>query len=450
MTGNGKLLLVDDDATALDLMGDLLISRGFSVDSVKSVDEAFKLLAQTAYRTLITDLRMPGRSGMELLDHCIAVYPEMPVIIITGHGTIRNAVEALKKGAFEYLSKPIQMDELAIIIDKAINHRKLVDQNRFLKDELSRTQDFLYETKSQKLQAVYKTIDRISEEKTSVLLQGESGTGKEIIARLIHNTSARSSASFVPINCGAIPENLIESELFGYERGAFTGAHKRMTGKLLIADGGTLFLDEVNELPAKAQVALLRFIQEQVIIPLGSTRRINVNVRIIAATNSDLRTLVQEGKFREDLYYRINVLPLFLPPLRDRKEDIIPLSEWFLKHFQISSNRRGCGFSENAKKLLVEYSWPGNIRELRNCVDRASIICNGELVQEEDLTFLSATDPKKEPGRKFSALGIQPLRKLEDEYIRWVLDQYGGNRTKASEALDISLRGLRYKLNSDE
>jgi DNA-binding NtrC family response regulator len=450
MIENTRLLLVDDDVTALNLMSELLTERGYSADSVTSVADAEELLQKSAYNVLISDLRMPERTGMDLLDQCMKSYPEMPVILITGHGTIRNAVEALKKGAFEYISKPVQMDELVLAIDKAVKHSKLVNQNRFLKKELDKSRDFLFETGNKKLLSIYKTIEKIRNEKTSVLLQGESGTGKEMIARLIHNSGKRAQGSFVPINCGAIPENLIESELFGYEKGSFTGAHKRTAGKLLDADGGTLFLDEIDELPPKAQVAMLRFMQDHIIIPLGSSRQIKVDVRVIAATNSELHQQVQDGEFREDLYYRINVLPLHLPPLRERKEDILPLTEWFLKHFQTRSNRRACGISKEAEKLLLEYSWPGNIRELRNCMDRASIICQNEIVEAEDLLFLSARTLIDSGEFPFDGFGMQPLKKIEDAYIQWVLDKCEGNKTRAAEVLGISLRGLRYKLNSNE
>ncbi|MDT8298012.1 MAG: sigma-54 dependent transcriptional regulator, partial [Spirochaetaceae bacterium] len=388
----GKLLLVDDDKTALSLMRELLEGRGYEVDSVSGVDQAENSLEANAYRAVVTDLKMPGRSGLELVDTCRREYPETPVIMITGHGTIRNAVEALKAGAFEYLSKPIQMDELAMVIDKAIKSRRLETQNLFLRDELERTLGFLYETANPQLTEVYRTVEFIKDEDTSVFIQGESGTGKEVIARLIHNSGRRSSGSFVPINCGAIPEGLIESELFGYEKGAFTGAERRTPGKLEIADGGTLFLDEVNELPPRAQVALLRFIQERELNPLGSNRRVSVNVRLITATNQKLSDLVKKGRFREDLYYRINVLPLSLPPLRDRREDIMPLSRWFLKRQKTNTPRLAEDFSIEAAEALENYHWPGNIRELRNVVDRATLICRKKFIEESALLLPGTAD----------------------------------------------------------
>jgi DNA-binding NtrC family response regulator len=447
MNSHSRILLVDDDKTALSLMQELLKGRGFTVNTAGSVDLAIEQLEATAYSVIVTDLKMPRRSGMDLLGICIEKYPETAVILITGHGTIRNAVEALKKGAFEYLSKPVQMDELVLVIEKALGHRRLVTEVSFLKGEIARSKEYLYDTTNDKLQQVYRTVDFIRDEDTSVLIQGESGTGKEMIARLIHDSGRRRDGSFVPLNCGAFPDDLIVSELFGYEKGAFTGAEKRTQGKLEMADGGTLFLDEVNELSPKAQVALLRFIQEREVIPLGSGRRIFVNVRIIAATNSNLHRLVEEGRFREDLYYRINVLPLYLPPLRNRREDILPLASWFLKKLKQSSTRPAEGFSPEAEVTLVNYSWPGNIRELRNCVDRASIICRESQIGPESLFLNPVRSQDRREG--FCVDGMPPLSELEIQYIDWVLDRHEGNKTRAADALGISIRNLRSKTNRD-
>lgn len=448
MISTNRILLVDDDSTAMALMQDLLKDRGYRTDTAGSVDEAIKSLEKNSYRVIVTDLKMPGKTGMDLLRFCVDKYPEIPVIIITGHGSIRNAVQALQVGAFEYLSKPIQMDELLLVMEKAIGHRKLINENLFLKKELAKKTEYLYESQNQKLKDIYRTVELIRHEDTSVLIQGESGTGKEVIARLIHNSGDRRENSFVPINCGAFPDDLIVSELFGYEKGAFTGADKRTQGKVEIADGGTLFLDEVNELSPKAQVSLLRFIQEREIVPLGTHRKISVNVRIIAATNADLHQLVREGKFREDLYYRVNVLPFFLPSLRERKDDILPLAQWFLDRLKQGSIRPAETFSPEARKRLLSYSWPGNIRELRNCVDRASIICRSEEIDADSLFLLpndgqSCTD-------SFSISEELTVKELVDEYIDWTLERYEGNKTRAAEALGMSVRGLRYKTNKEE
>jgi two-component system response regulator AtoC len=443
------ILLVDDDTTALELIRDLLKPHEITVHLARSAAEARDFVSRESYQAVVTDLKMPDADGIELLEHLRAGYPEIPVIMLTGHATVSSAVEALKKGAFDYLSKPIQIEELLLVLEKAISHERLKSDNTFLRQELERRDSYLYETRSDELSEVYATVESLAGLNSTVLLRGESGTGKEVIARLIHRSGPRSRGNFVPINCGAIPESLIESELFGHEQGAFTDAKQRMKGKLEIADGGTLFLDEVDELPPRAQVSLLRFIQELVVVPLGSNRRIRVDVRIVAATNKNLEQLVQEERFRSDLYYRINVIPLDLPPLRRRREDILPLARWFLARFSEEHGRPPRSFSAEAEQALLSYQWPGNIRELRNCIERASIISRSSTVKAESL-FLpkgcqeAGTAPAEEC---FARLGVMPLRELEERYIRWAVEQLDGNRSRAADALALSVRGLRNKLN---
>jgi len=446
MTLKPRILLVDDDTTALDLMCDILSEKGYDVDISSSVNEAIEKLKSQHYHALITDLKMPGKSGIKLLEYMVSTYPDIPVIMLTAYGTVQTAVEALKKGAFDYIAKPVQLEELAMALDKAINHFRLRAENIFLRHELQKRDELLYGTKNAGMARIFETIESVKNVQSTVLLQGESGTGKEVIARYIHDQSPRAGGSFVPINCGAIPENLIESELFGYEKGAFTDAKVRTKGKLEIADGGTLFMDEINELPAKAQVALLRFLQDPEITPLGSTRRIALNVRILAATNKDLKRLVRDGQFREDLYYRINVLPITLPPLRERREDIIDVAVWFLQRFCQDYNRRISGLTREAERRLLSYSWPGNIRELRNCIERAVIICQGSEIGPESL-YLDTDDGSI---CDFSEIGIVPLKKLQQRYIHWVLDSLGGNKTLTAARLGISVRGLRYKLHNEK
>jgi DNA-binding NtrC family response regulator len=441
-----RILLVDDDTTALDLMREILLEKDYEVGISSSVDGAIEKLRSQHYHALITDLKMPAKSGIELLQHVVSTYPDIPVIMLTAYGTIQSAVEALKKGAFDYIAKPVQLEELALSLEKAISHFRLRAQNLFLRHELKKRDEFLYGTKNAGVARVFETIESVKGIQSTVLLQGESGTGKEVIARYIHDQSPRAAGSFVPINCGAIPENLIESELFGYEKGAFTDAKVRTKGKLEIADGGTVFMDEINELPAKAQVALLRFLQDPEITPLGSTRRIALNVRIVAATNKDLKQLVRDGQFREDLYYRINVLPITLPPLRERREDIVDIAAWFLQRFCQDYNRRISGLTAEAERRLLCYSWPGNIRELRNCIERAVIICRGPEIGPESL-YLDTEDGSI---GDFSEIGIAPLREIEQRYIHWVMDRLGGNKTLTASRLGISVRGLRYKLHNEE
>jgi DNA-binding NtrC family response regulator len=442
-----RILIVDDDETAVELLEDLLEGENYQADTALSVSDALEQLKARSYKVMICDLKMPKRSGMELLEEAQQLYPEMQVIMLTAYGTIESAVEALKKGAFDYITKPIQLEELKIVISKAITHERIQTQNVFLKKELEKQEHFLYETNNEELQEIFRTVDSLRSVNSTVLLEGESGTGKEMLARYLHSTSDRASGSFVPINCGAIPESLIESELFGYEKGAFTDAKQRTRGKLEIADGGTLFLDEINELPMKAQVALLRFLQEREVVPLGSHRKVPVNVKIVAATNQDLKKLVDAGGFREDLYYRINVIPLRMPPLRERKEDIIQLAEWFLKHFSLEYNLPKRCLSEDAKEALLAYDWPGNIRELRNSIERATIIARGEKITPDAL-MIPGHEPK--PLFDFEQIGITDLRELEHAYVRWALEKLQGNKSQTARRLGLSVRGLRYKLNNEE
>ncbi len=446
MSPRNTVLIVDDDSTAVELLADLLQSNGFDVNTAASAKEARTELAQRSYKAIVSDLKMPDESGMDLLDHCTANFPETPVILLTAHGTIQSAVEAVKRGAADYLTKPVQVDELIITITKTIEQRRIETENRFLREELDRNRSFLYTSNSPTVQEVYRVIDTVKDVNSTILIQGESGTGKEVIARHIHACGPRAKNSLVAINCGAIPENLIESELFGYEQGAFTDARRRTKGKLEVADGGTLFLDEIGELPLKAQVALLRFLQEREVVPLGGHRRVPVDVRIIAATNADLNKLVADGRFREDLFYRIQVIPIRLPTLKERAADIIPLSQWFLDRFRTEYNRPARSISVTAEAILREYSWPGNIRELRNVIERACIMEHGEEITPQSLTIPRHASAFQQ--NHFDAVGIVSLQELEEAYIQWTLEQVGGNRTRAAEQLGLSVRGLRYRLNN--
>ena len=450
-----RILLVDDDETPIQLLKDLLTAEGYQVDTANSGEAAIGLLKKTDYKVIGTDLKMPGISGMDLLNFCVKTYPEIPVILLTAHGTIQSAVEALKSGAFNYLSKPVQIDELLIDIQKALDLQNLKLQHQFLRDELKKQDKFLYESNNDEFNAILKTIHELRDVNTTILLHGESGTGKEVVARLIHKTSKRSKGNFVPINCGAIPENLIESELFGHVKGAFTDAKSNVKGKIEIADRGTLFLDEINELSMKAQVALLRVIQEREIVPVGSERRIKVDVRIIVATNRNLLKLIEAGSFREDLFYRINVFPIHLPPLRKRKEDIIALANWFIGEFQKEYSRPFEILTDEAKEELQNYDWPGNIRELRNCIERASILTKGREISKDALLVSSyskrqhaenSSSREKSSDSCFERLGVMELKKLENEYILWVLKKMGHNKNLTASKLGISERGIRYKL----
>ncbi|MBF0278386.1 MAG: sigma-54-dependent Fis family transcriptional regulator [SAR324 cluster bacterium] len=438
-----KILLVDDDPTPTQYLKQLLAGEGYQVDTAHSGETAIEQLKQFSYKVLISDLNMPGISGMGLLDYCKENFPEMQVIILTAYGTIQSAVQALKTGAFDYLTKPVQLEELNIVLKKALAFERLKIRHDFLSQEFEKKEKFLYQSNNPAFQKILEIVDEIKDVGTTVLLQGESGTGKEVIARLIHKSSLRASSNFVSINCGAIPESLIESELFGYDKGAFTDAKSNSKGKLEFADGGTVFLDEINELSPKGQVALLRFLQEKEIVPLGSYRKITVNVRIIVATNKNLRALIQDGNFREDLYYRISVFPINLPPLNERREDIVPLAHWFIDKFKREYSKPADSLSEDARKVLLNYSWPGNIRELQNCIERATILSKGKVI--EDDVFLMPI-PEQSAPLNFENIGLLPLKDLETAYILWALEKMDGNKNQTANQLGISPRGLRYKL----
>lgn len=440
---NIRILLVDDDITLVSLLKDLLEAKGYSIHLANSFEEAEKKLNFYRYQVVISDFVMPVKDGLELLRLCNELDNDIQFIMVTAFGSIENAVEALKMGAFHYLTKPIQIEELLIVINKAVHHGKLTTQNKFLSQELHKNEKFFFESNSIKYLSLLENVEKLKPVDSTVLLNGETGTGKEVIARLIHSSSTRKDENFVPINCGALPESLLESELFGFEKGAFTGAVKAQMGQLEYADGGTLFLDEIDALSPKAQVSLLRFLQEGEIQRLGSNKKIQLNVRIIASTNKNLMDLCSKKIFREDLYYRISVFPLFLPPLRERKEDIIILSEWLLNKLCIKLSSSTNKISDNAKEFLLSYHWPGNIRELKNCLERAVIIEGCDTIQKESLCLQSIrTLPMK-----FDEIGLIPLKKLEESYIYWALDKMDGNKTTTAEILGISSRGLYYKLD---
>ena len=438
-----RILLVDDDLTLVSLIRDLLSEKGYIVDIANSYDEAEAKLKMYRYQAVISDFIMPGKTGLDLLKLCRNSDYDMQFIIVTAFGSIENAVEALKQGAYHYLTKPLQIDELVIVLEKALEHGNLTAKNEFLSQELQKKEEFFLESKSAAFTALLENMEKVRNVDSTILLEGETGTGKEVMARLIHKTSSRKDENFVPINCGALPESLLESELFGFDKGAFTGAEQTKMGKLEYADGGILFLDEVEALTPKAQVSLLRFLQEGEITRLGSNKKRMLNVRIIAATNKNLLQMCAKNEFREDLYYRLSVFPLHVPPLRERREDILDLAGWLLKRLCIKFAHNSCAFSEEAKNALYSYDWPGNIRELRNCLERALIITPGQTIEADSL-FIK---PRKSFPIKFDEIGIVSLRDLEKAYINWTLEKLNGNKTKTADVLGITPRGLYYKLD---
>ncbi|OAG28157.1 sigma-54-dependent transcriptional regulator [Thermodesulfatator autotrophicus] len=381
-----SILVVDDNQLEADLLAEFLQQEGFQVDVAYNGEEGIARLGEVFYDVVITDLAMPKITGLEVLEYIVEHSPETICIILTGQGSIKSAVEAIKKGAYEYLTKPVAFDELSLTLEKALETRRLRRENEYLRRKLWQESGYgEIIGKSKSMRQVFALIEKVADTDATVLVLGESGTGKELVARAIHAASSRREGPFIPVNCGAIPEELLESELFGHEKGAFTGAIKTRIGRFELAHGGTIFLDEIAEMSPKLQVKLLRVLQERAFERVGGTRSIKVDIRVIAATNKDLQKEVREGRFREDLYYRLNVIPIELPPLRERKEDIPLLIEHFLARFNRQKKRNIRGLSKEAMECLMKYHWPGNVRELENVIERMVILANGEQLTLEDV-----------------------------------------------------------------
>lgn len=381
-----KLLIVDDDPEILEIIADILREGGYAVDTAPDGVEAIRYIDAEFYDLVITDLNLPEIDGMMVLKHVVDQSPDTMCIILTGYGTIKGAVEAIKTGAFDYITKPIKSGEILMVVEKALRYKQLERENILLRQQLRkkyRFENFVGDSKP--IQKVFELIEKVADTDSTVLITGESGTGKELIAKAIHYNSCRRDNHMVVINCGAIPEELLESELFGHEKGAFTGAHKTRIGRFELANEGTIFLDEIGDMSPNLQVKLLRVLQEQKFERVGSTRTIKVDIRTIAATNKNLISAVNKGAFREDLYYRLNVIPIKVPPLRHRKSDIPLLVDFFLKKFNKEKRKNVRGFSSEAIDALLQYNWRGNVRELENLVERVIILANGDEIGAEDI-----------------------------------------------------------------
>ena len=439
-----KILVVDDEPAQRELVSGFLARHGFEVTTARDGAEALERFRREPVDLILTDQKMPGLSGLELTQAARAVNPEVAVVLMTAYGTIEHAVAAIKAGATDYLTKPLNLDELLHRLGQVRDHQRLLGENRELRaalQERHRVEGILGD--SGRMQEVLSLVRRVAASDATVLIRGESGTGKELIAKAIHYASRRAEGPLVRVNCAALPETLLESELFGHEKGAFTGAQATRRGRFELAHGGSLFLDEIGDLPPHLQVKLLRVLQEREIERVGSSRPIPVDVRLLAATHRDLEALVKAGSFREDLYYRINVVTLAVPPLRERREDIPLLLDHFLSKFARENGKTIRGLTREARDTLLRYDYPGNVRELENLMERAVVLTRDEVIGRADLP-LSVRDAEPESGE---ATGLPAaVEGLERRMIRDALARADGVQTRAAELLGISERVLRYKL----
>ena len=443
----GAVLVVDDDADMRSLLCDVLQGRGHQCLGVGSGDEALQQLSEEDYAVVLTDLRMKGMQGTELLMEVKQRYPDIGVILMTAFGTVETAVDAMRHGASDYLTKPVKTEELVRVVERAIREAALRREVSRLHKEVHKEYSFHQILgKSKSMQAVFELIRRVADSPTNVLITGESGTGKELVAKAIHYNSDRRDAPFVPVNCAAIPEQLLESELFGHMRGSFTDAKVDKRGLFEEAQKGTLFLDEISELPLMLQAKLLRAIQEREIRRVGATKSIPVDVRIIAATNLNLVDEVKHKRFREDFYYRLNVIELRLPPLRERREDIPILVDAFLKKCAAARGRQVKGLSEPALAMLADYAWPGNVRELENVIERAVTLSHGDVIGAEDLPLQVQGARGDRRILDEAAERTLPLHEVEKEYIVKILEKTGGNKYQAAHVLGIDRKTLYRKL----
>lgn len=445
-----KILIVDDELNMRLVLSAMLKKEGFDVSSASNGREALQVLQSNRFAVVITDLKMPDIDGMVLLSRIAEQHPEIPVIMITAHGTIATAVEALKKGAFDYITKPFDLDDLKNIISKAVKTRTLKENELFLTpSEVDRLGII---GTSPRIMEIFEAIKRVAPTTTTVMITGETGTGKELVADAIHYNSPRKKNPLIKINCAAIAETLMESELFGYEKGAYTGAAVTKPGKFELAHKGTLFLDEVAEIPREMQVKLLRVLQEQAFERVGGLRTIKVDVRIIAATNQNLSRQVQAGNFREDLYYRLKVFPINIPPLRERKEDIPPLIDYFLEKFNKKLGL-SVGMSDEGREILLRHEWPGNIRELENLIERMMLLAENkqitsrEIPAEFKVSVAECQTRTADDGRMpFKTYVRDQIENVERQVIIKCLEESGGNITQAAKKMGLSRKGLQLKM----
>jgi len=430
-----KVLFVDDEAGGRKLLSGFLEKQGCDIDAFGDAESALAAFKKQGYDIALVDVKLPGMNGIELTARMLEIDPSLPVVLITAFGGVETALAGMKAGAADYLTKPVDLEELKIVIAKQLEHRNLEDENRILREQLESVfpEDIVAESKQ--MQEILSTVSRVARTNTPVLITGESGVGKELIARTIHNASGR-RGNFVPVNCAAIPETLIESELFGAEPGAYTGAKKRMRGKIELADRGTFFLDEIGELPLNLQPKLLRFLQEGSFYRLGGDSQICPDVRVVAATNRDVIDMFGDGKMREDLYFRLAVITIEIPPLRERQKDLLELAERLVRRFTEKHGKRVKGFSREATDAILRHKWPGNVRELSNSIERAVLLSRTELLTPENLQMMTF----------FSPAQSDLLADIEKAHIGKILEATGWQMTLAAERLGVHRNTLRNKI----
>jgi len=442
------ILVVEDGQSQREMLSGFLTDEGYLVTEASDGERAIDEINSGYIDLVLLDYKLPGMDGIQALEKIKQINPEIDVILMTAYGTIETAVRAMKSGAVDYITKPIEFEELLLHLGKIEERRSLLKENEILREELHRkgvtTDQIIFE--SQAMTEVINLSGRVAESNATVLILGESGTGKELIAKLIHHLSARSERPMITVNCAALPENLLESELFGHEKGAFTGASRRRIGRFEEADRGTLFLDEIAEFSLSVQVKLLRFLQEKQFQRVGGNQTIHSDVRIISATNKNLEARISEGVFRQDLFYRLNVVSIQIPPLRERKKDIPPLIEHFIAYYSREYGKEIQGIQAEARDLLLKYSYPGNVRELENIIERAVVITRGAIISGKDLPFSSDLHDDDQTDSRSQGSLKESLEALEREMIRKAMEDAFNHQTKAADLLGISERMLRYKL----
>jgi two-component system NtrC family response regulator len=443
-----SILIIDDEQTQREVLTGYLKKKGYHLLSADSGEEGIRLIKENMVDIVLSDFKMPDKTGMEVLEEVKKINPEISFVMITAYSTVEDAVKAMRLGAYDYLSKPVDLDELDMMIEKITEHRNLKSEIQNLKSQLREKHKLTsIISQSPKMEEVLSIASRAAESNASILITGENGTGKEVVAKAVHYISLRKNGPFVAVNIPALSENLLESELFGHEKGSFTGADKMRKGRFEIAEGGTIFLDEIGDIPPAMQVKLLRVLQEREIERVGGTEKIPVNVRIISATNKNLEQKIKEGIFREDLFYRLNIVTIFIPPLRERKEDILPMIEFFINKYSVQNNKSGMEISKEAADSLLKYNFPGNVRELENIIERAVVLSRSSVITISDL-------PMNVRGFKDEVASVtiedetmnDKIEALEKTMIYDALAKMNGNQTQAGKLLGITERNLRYKM----